>query len=176
MKQIRLFLSLLILLGTCSLSTHAQNMIVQKKTNIEYAKLLSSLQTLVFANGNVLINYKGDSTETYGISDIRKLYLKDVVYITNVDTSSTDDVDSTFKTVINTIAKGITIYPNPAGDYIHITNLSENASTISIYRMDGVMVLQTEASSIEASIDISNLPKGLYLVKVNNLVSKFCKL
>lgn len=57
------------------------------------------------------------------------------------------------------------IYPNPAGDIIHIAieqNLSVDA--IRIYNQLGQMIMVQEEFS--GSVDISTLPQGLYIVEV----------
>jgi hypothetical protein len=47
---------------------------------------------------------------------------------------------------------------------------------VSIYRMNGVLVLSTQVSSISKSLNVSYLSGGLYLLKVNDQTFKFIKL
>ncbi|MCX7736119.1 MAG: right-handed parallel beta-helix repeat-containing protein [Candidatus Kapabacteria bacterium] len=78
----------------------------------------------------------------------------------------------------------VTIYPNPALDYIEIIYNVETglrpASTdkINIYNILGECVLSVEtqhAVSLQR-IDISNLPSGLYFVRLGDLVGRFVKI
>ncbi|SHL88567.1 T9SS type A sorting domain-containing protein [Chryseobacterium polytrichastri] len=63
----------------------------------------------------------------------------------------------------------ISIYPNPAQDVINI-KLGKNATKfkVTIYSTVGQLVLTSENKS---SIDISNLTKGVYLLKIEQLNS-----
>lgn len=73
---------------------------------------------------------------------------------------------------------GITIYPNPASDYIQLNNLEVGAQ-ISLYDISGRLVLQEVASQSNQSFNINNLSNGIYSVHVKysglNTVSKFIK-
>jgi len=68
-----------------------------------------------------------------------------------------------------------TIYPNPSSDgqfIIELTNKTTE-STIEIYDLMGKKVWSKVSSENKLEIDISNQPKGIYLVKVvseNNVI------
>jgi hypothetical protein len=57
-----------------------------------------------------------------------------------------------------------TLYPNPVSDQLHL-NLSENAD-IAIYSVTGMLVKQLNAQSGLVSIPVSDLAKGIYMVKI----------
>ncbi|MDR2084736.1 MAG: Omp28-related outer membrane protein [Bacteroidales bacterium] len=57
-----------------------------------------------------------------------------------------------------------TIYPNPANDYINITDIS-NVKSINIYNVAGKLVLQSTATN---EVNISTLNKGVYFLKLMN--------
>ena len=61
-------------------------------------------------------------------------------------------------------AEKISVYPNPAVEFITIKGVSEN-NTITILNTQGKQLLQISANKGETSLDVSNLPKGLYFVK-----------
>jgi hypothetical protein len=75
------------------------------------------------------------------------------------------------------IEQNITLYPNPATDILKI-NLGNDAlitdvETISIYDLKGNLVSKTP--KFESSLDIKNLSKGTYFVKIqfsNSVVTK----
>lgn len=66
------------------------------------------------------------------------------------------------------LEKSITIYPNPATDrlYIYLSNKSveHEIQSIALYDLKGS--LQTKALQFSSTIDISQLTKGTYLVKI----------
>jgi hypothetical protein len=73
--------------------------------------------------------------------------------------------------VIENDNKQIALYPNPATNYIHInlkqqTNLQN--TTVSIYNIQGQQLLQQNIRQSQTEIDIQNLSKGIYIIKVIN--------
>ncbi|MEI6088854.1 MAG: T9SS type A sorting domain-containing protein [bacterium] len=80
----------------------------------------------------------------------------------------------------------IKIYPNPAGDFITVTLRFINPmlkhgvdvpTEIYIYNTLGERVLSASARhAVPLRINISNLPKGIYFVKVSNEMAKFVKM
>ncbi len=69
--------------------------------------------------------------------------------------------------VLNQRAFVMEAYPNPARDLLNITLYGsiEGRGSISVYNMMGIMVLQTNINRNRFSIDISNQPRGNYIVK-----------
>ncbi|RLD46444.1 MAG: hypothetical protein DRI86_03135 [Bacteroidetes bacterium] len=63
-----------------------------------------------------------------------------------------------------TNTRTIDIYPNPAHNYISFSNLNEKA-LIEIYSFDGEIILNKILNNC-SKLDISNLKKGLYLIKI----------
>lgn len=63
------------------------------------------------------------------------------------------------------------IFPNPATDQvsIRITSLGEGSNRIQIYRTDGSLVIEREIHQHTATIDLSRLETGVYLIKCSNL-------
>ena len=64
----------------------------------------------------------------------------------------------------NTI-EGITMYPNPTKDVLHLSAL-ESINTISIYNLLGQEIIRVQPNTIKSQVDISNLSTGMYVVKV----------
>ena len=60
----------------------------------------------------------------------------------------------------------LVVYPNPASNNIYINNLPTSTEHISIINIEGKVVLNTKAKSV---IDISDLSKGIYMIKFNGL-------
>jgi hypothetical protein len=63
----------------------------------------------------------------------------------------------------------ITIFPNPADNYIQIEGIGDLKATIKILNLDGKMLKEVDLSEIpEGRINIKNLPEGIYFVKINS--------
>jgi len=60
------------------------------------------------------------------------------------------------------------IFPNPANNYIEFNQSNENISEIEITNINGVSVLKALCKNTTNRIDISNLPKGNYIVNFKN--------
>ena len=70
-----------------------------------------------------------------------------------------------------------TAYPNPAQTVVNI-NSNEQISVVELYNLYGQRVLQMQPNSTSSSIDIQNLPVGIYLLKAisNNQKEKVVKI
>ncbi|TBX69157.1 T9SS type A sorting domain-containing protein [Flavobacterium silvisoli] len=60
----------------------------------------------------------------------------------------------------------ITVYPNPVKDTFKVTNTG-TVTTMKMYDIKGTIVKEI-VQDFDNNIDISNLPKGIYLLKVTN--------
>lgn len=77
------------------------------------------------------------------------------------DTTSIESID---------FSSYITIWPNPANDYLNVTlpKLMDEKVNLEIINMHGIAVMQQEASTRQSNhISIAHLPNGIYLVKVH---------
>ena len=71
--------------------------------------------------------------------------------------------------------KALSIYPNPVTTQLTISS-SENIAAISITNLLGQTVYSSQYSgSLLVSVDVAELPRGVYFVRVNNVVRKFVK-
>lgn len=64
--------------------------------------------------------------------------------------------------------KQITIYPNPVVNVLH---LADHTGLIRIYDLSGKEVLRAEGNAI----DVSNLPKGRYVIQSDEIQTSFIK-
>ena len=62
---------------------------------------------------------------------------------------------------------GIRLYPNPAKDIVNISldKVAKN-STLRIYDLFGRVLIEKNVSELKSTVDIKQLPAGLYFVKV----------
>ena len=84
------------------------------------------------------------------------------------DQNTVDDIGShngSTASVADNLLSDIKIYPNPAnGNTIYIK--TTNNTDVNIYNVLGKMVKSIEITAQKNNIDISNLSKGIYIVKM----------
>jgi hypothetical protein len=68
------------------------------------------------------------------------------------------------------------LYPNPATQHITLDNLDPASEHIRVYSVTGQLVMTARVSPGENTIDISRLPRGIYIVNTGFQISKFSKL
>ena len=74
-------------------------------------------------------------------------------------------------------AHDVLLYPNPTSGTVFIE--SDGLQSVEVYNLTGQMVLQSEASNGQATIDMTPLPNGTYFVKTmgdHNQVKKVVKI
>jgi CubicO group peptidase (beta-lactamase class C family) len=89
-----------------------------------------------------------------------------------------DDINIDQSTGIGTTAfdeTGINVYPNPASGYITIDGLTVN-SEIQISDISGKILLNEKTGSAISTIDISQFPKGVYLLMTSKGTKKIIRL
>jgi hypothetical protein len=70
-----------------------------------------------------------------------------------------------------TSTSSVTVFPNPVSKEINLklnTFFNPNQTLISIYNATGKLIIQKKPASIEVSIDLSELAKGVYLLRIDN--------
>lgn len=72
-------------------------------------------------------------------------------------------------------SNSFSFYPNPAKDIVNFSS-KNNIENITLYNLLSQEVLSKEVNSNEFTLDISNLPSGTYIAKLNNNISKTVKL
>ena len=95
-------------------------------------------------------------SERFNLADIRK--------ITCSETEAVSEATST----------PLWLSPNPVHDFVILHNLS-GRQPVSIYALDGRVMKSLETTEGQ-HIDISDLPVGLYLVKIQSCILKMIKL
>lgn len=84
--------------------------------------------------------------------------------INNIWGDPTDNIE------IIDLKEVVKIYPNPAQKQINISSLQN--STVNIYSLAGQLVLSSTSANPSQSIDISNLSKGFYIIRVETPAGK----
>lgn len=138
----------------------AQNLILKMKNATEIQNSLSEIKKLEFSGDNFLITMNSGAMQTYTLHDIQKLYFGTITAINPVITP------------ISTI----TLFPNPAQEFIEIKNIPASAFSIKIFQTDGKLIIQENVTETSKTLDISKLNPGLYILNILNQSSKFFKL
>jgi hypothetical protein len=68
--------------------------------------------------------------------------------------------------IIASVPEQLSVYPNPASERFYVNDVS--GSEISLYSLTGERITSLIGSSDKEAVDVSNLPDGLYVVKVKN--------
>lgn len=133
------------------LPSHAQSVEVRTllimNSGEEQFYVLSENDQLAFEGQETLLITNMGTTHRINIEDIRKIEFVDVT-----STSEMTAADIPF------------FYPNPAERYIAIGNI-ENNQTVSVYSMEGRLLLEKKVSANEP-IDLGNLPPGVYILRI----------
>jgi hypothetical protein len=75
----------------------------------------------------------------------------------------------------NEIVSCFSLYPNPANNFLNISNSSLIAYPSRVLTVEGKVVQELSIQTGNNTIDISRLPKGLYYLNANNTFIKFIK-
>ncbi len=74
------------------------------------------------------------------------------------------------------LSESVAVYPNPAKDYVEISNDSQNELSVEIYNILGNKVITSEASRLKKqTFSLANLNSGVYLVQLKSNDQKIVK-
>ncbi len=83
---------------------------------------------------------------------------------TNYDLSMVIEGEESTMGVSDVNAASVTVYPNPAVNFVKATVKNGEVSSMTVFNMNGQVV----ASAKAASVNVSALPAGVYVVKVQD--------
>jgi hypothetical protein len=119
------------------------------------------------------INSNGFSNDTKTYSYIDKNPTSAITYYRlKQNDFNTNFSYSNIIAVNNEVKQEISVYPNPASNFIYINAIKKDIP-IQIYDSRGIIIF--EALSIPESLDISHLPFGLYYLKTTDTQLRFFK-
>jgi hypothetical protein len=129
----------------------------------------------VYRNHELLATITDAATTTYADANVAKgqhLYQVTAVYSTpdleSSPVSATVDVTTGIFDTDNSLNK-LSIYPNPNNGLFKLYLGEGNSlSKVEVYNLTGQVVYSTASNNSELSLDLTNLAKGVYLVKVLN--------
>ncbi len=121
---------------------------------------LAQVGKLAFANDSIyLVAHNGNILGKEAQSKTRKVFFHSVE-----KPSATSQVSD----------NNILVFPNPAEDHIIVNGL-EAGTTVRIYANDGKLLEATTAEGNTATLQVSHLAQGTYLLQINTSIVKFIK-
>lgn len=157
MKNKRLKLSVILLLGLSLTGLQAQTMYVMETGGEQTPYSLSNVSKITFEDENVTVNQNGVDPITYEVPNLRYLSFKN--HTVGISEST------------NVLTETLNTYPNPVQDVMNIdlSNVKNVNGTISILGIDGKL-LQTRqiAETTIVTLDISSLSTGMYICRYSN--------
>lgn len=154
---------LFILLHTFPFMTNvkAQTMLLKETSDQIKSYDFTSLRKITFAPGKIAITTIFNETDTLVLNNIKFITFSGVI-------TGNQSASTSWKDPNNSLQP----YPNPASDYLHLSNAFDYSDkvTIQILSIDGKeMIVEERFSAIDnIQIDISTLPSGIYLCKVSS--------
>ncbi|MDR3704661.1 MAG: T9SS type A sorting domain-containing protein [Paludibacteraceae bacterium] len=156
-KQI--LIAVVLLCGSlCMHATDVQSLVVQAKGGSESTCALSGVRKITFSGGTMSMVKKDATQSDYTISNVQKLLF-------GLRTSAINEVTTS----------SLKAYPNPAKEVLNVDGISK-VDNLCLYNLTG-SELSVNYSLVNNGLQIStgSLPKGLYILKVNNQIIKFNK-
>lgn len=161
MQKTFITICLITLLGIGTKGAYAQAMHLNLKdgTSVEYA--LERISKITFETGEMNIVRTNHTTDMFPLADLQWVNFTEEV--TGIEEPQS-------------FANGmLTAYPNPVSHTltVNLSNLQEANGTISIISIDGRLVKTVPSGQNEIiNIDMSTLPKGLYLLRYQSVNGK----
>ena len=62
----------------------------------------------------------------------------------------------------------ISVYPNPSNGVFNMTNINNKKINIAVYNLLGELLLNKNSEESNSTIDLSNKPNGVYILRVND--------
>jgi hypothetical protein len=85
------------------------------------------------------------------------------------------DLFGTISGIKNLNQRTFSVYPNPVSNELILDNIP-NKSVISVFSTEGKLLKVINPTDQHIEILVSDLPAGVYLLKINDSICKFIKL
>lgn len=152
MKKILLLVFIFFLSVT---SVMGQSLIINEKEGDTIELGLDKLRKITFKNGNLVATYQDGTTNSYVLSAIEKMNFSN---LTGLETTEVMEGHLAYST-----ESGIAVVTNSEG------------SKLSVYNLSGKVVMQKTIGSQIETIDLGELQKGLYLLRLDSKTIKIVR-
>ena len=135
-----------------------QDLVVHLDDGTQESNIISTISNIKVIDGSFVINFVSGTDESFDLSEIQK-----------IDFFNT--ITGTSNSEINKANNSISIFYNRSDESLYITG-NKIAGNAEIYNMNGVKVVETFVESGSNTINISQLSRGIYIVRINNQTLK----
>lgn len=84
-----------------------------------------------------------------------------------VDSDGSVEYSPIVNSVIRNARVQVTVYPNPATDFVTVTGLNGNG-TVSLLNLNGIRLKEVAVSGNAVSVDLRETPAGIYFIRVRD--------
>jgi hypothetical protein len=160
-KQSNKFLSLVLVTLIYSGVVVAQSPVLEihRWDNNPIKVELSQLGRITFSGTNMNLNLKSGEVTAVPTGTVRNLVFGTV---TGLKPAGSEGMQ-------------MKLSPNPASDFIRLTQINPEVKVVSLFSLSGQMLQQVRVSEQELVIPIDQLHQGIYFVRAGNDVIKFSK-
>lgn len=151
------FLSLVCCLLFVQLAAAQVVVTVQTTDGSSYPITLATGGELQVSDESLTVVADATTTYSYALDEVSKILFAGQVSIREVEAGP-----------------AISAYPNPAGGHFALQGVPDGQHQLTLYSANGARVLTTTYEAGQ-QVDISSLPRGLYLVRIENSVTKLIK-
>ena len=136
------------------------------------------------AQSKVTLTFQDASTQEIDVNSYGKIYFSgDYMYIDNGSAQPYSFAVSnirkmTFNEVLGVpeiVTDNFKVYPNPVHDMLYISGNNSTSYPYTLFSVDGRLLLNGEVQNGDP-VNVSELPSGFYILKINNTSLKINKL
>jgi hypothetical protein len=135
-------------------NSKAQTLYLRTITGTQTSYPVVNIKNFKFSGGNLLVNNTTGANGTFALSSLRYFNFTDL----SLATTTNEIVKNSFY-----------LYPNPVSNTLYVTNAdkTQTISHLEIISLEGRLLLeQNSISDNEQKVEVSSLPKGIYLCKI----------
>jgi hypothetical protein len=152
MKKTSTLSALAFFVGIGMAQAQPNDLVVKEKVGNETSYVISNLRKLSFSSGNLIVTPKTGNPDSYATANLDRLFFKQAV--TGVATEEAE-------------AKSMGLYPNPVLDLLRL-RLAGGTTQVQIQDMQGKVWMSTTTDGNDATLDVVELPAGLYACLLKN--------
>lgn len=145
------------LLCLAALQAAAQAVVTVVPRNGDTQEIVLSADGQIYFTSDHMVIADGNANNSFAMADVQKVLFSAPVKITRVDN-----------------IPELTLAPNPAADRVTVSGIGQGAHPLWVYSLSGATAMQTTCTDGQP-VDISQLPRGIYLLRVGPAVAKLIK-